>query len=322
MQRILVTGADGFVGRWAMDALAAQYTAADLVVTTRGAMQVPPGVIVERLDVTDAEAVKALLSRHRPNGVLHLAGISAVCDAEADVRRAYEVNLYGALHLADAIVATTPEARLVHVSSADIYGAALQADVAPLAEDAAIAPLNAYSLSKAAGDLAIGARAVAGLRAMRLRPFNHAGPGQDSRFVISAFARQIADIEAGRRSPVLRVGDLSSVREFIDVRDIARAYALAFGAADEWWNGSIVNLAGGRRVRIGDMLEMLLLLSTAAITVEQDAGLTRPAEMGYAGGNAERAATALGWHPSIPFETTLADTLAFWRSRDDGTERS
>lgn len=320
MRRFLVTGADGFVGRWAMEALAARYPTAAIVVTTRSALQVAPGVIVEQLDVTDPKAVKALLSRHRPDGVLHLAGISAVRDAEADVRQAYEVNLYGTLHLADAIAAVTPDTRLVHISSADVYGATLQTGPAPLTEDAVIAPLNAYALSKAAGDLTIGARAAAGLRAMRLRPFNHAGPGQDSRFVVSAFARQIAEIEAGRQEPVLRVGDLSSVREFIDVRDVARAYAMAFDAADEWWSGSVVNLAGGRRVSIGDMLKTLLSLSTATIAVEQDAGLTRAAEMGYAGGNAERAATALGWHPAIPFKTTLADTLAFWRSRGDGTD--
>lgn len=318
MQRILITGAEGFVGRWAADALTHAYPGVCIVLSARNAWTaswpIPDGAIIDRLDITDPASINDLLVRHRPDAVLHLAGISAVRDAEADVRRAYDVNLYGTVNLADAMVRTVPDARLVHVGSADVYGAILQSSPIPISEDATIAPLNTYALSKAAGDLAIGAKAAGGLRTLRLRPFNHAGPGQDSRFVISAFARQIAQIEAGLREPVLEVGDLSAKREFLDVRDVARAYALAFAADDKWWNGTIVNIAGGHGIRIGDMLDKLLSLSTSTVTIRQSASLTRPAESGFAGGDTSRAMAVLDWKPAIPFDTTLTDTLNFWRS--------
>ncbi|MEG3163609.1 NAD-dependent epimerase/dehydratase family protein [Sphingomonas sp. PB2P19] len=319
MKRIVITGADGFVGRWAVEALTQRFPGASLILTTRGEWQatwrLPIEASIERLDVTEQTAVESFISRHRPDGVLHLAGISAVHDAEADVLRAYDVNLHGTRHLAQSLLTYVPAARLVHVGSADVYGATLQTSAMPLAEDAVIAPLNAYSLSKAAGDLTLGAAAANGLQVIRLRPFNHIGPGQDDRFVVSAFARQIAEIEAGRREPVMKVGDLSATREFLDVRDVARAYALAFEAPAPCWRGTVVNIAGGRRICIGDMLNLLLSLSTAKVSVLQDAALIRRAETGYAGGNADRARMMLDWQPVIPFEATLSDILAFWRSR-------
>lgn len=318
MHCILITGAEGFVGRWAADAIGRRHPEASLVLTGRKAWTaswpLPDRATVESLDLTDPMTLDDVIERHRPDGILHLAGISAVRDAEANIRQAYEVNLHGTLNLADAVSRIVPDARLVHVGSSDVYGATLQESPVPLAEDAMIAPLNAYSLSKAAGDLAIGAKAAAGLRALRLRPFNHTGPGQDARFVVSAFARQIAQIELGLRDSVMEVGDLSARREFLDVRDVARAYALAFAADDKWWNGTIVNIAGGHATQIGEMLERLLSMSSATISVRQSASLTRAAEAGFAGGETLKAREILTWQPLIPFDTTLADTLDYWRS--------
>ena len=313
--RILVTGADGFVGRWAVQALAARHPHAILVAAIRGTATVAGAHAHERLELTDRVATEALIARCQPDGILHLAGVAAVHDAEEDPRHAMNVNLHGTMHLARATLEKVPAARFVHVGSADVYGATLQTSRLPLDEAAALAPLNAYALSKAAGDLAIGMMANRGLRAVRMRPFNHVGPGQDDRFVVSAFARQIAEIEVGRRSAVMKVGSLTARREFIDVRDVADAYARAFDLDEAHWNGTVINLAGGHLTQIGALLDMLRAHSRAAFAIEQDPALVRPDEPGYAGGDLTQAATLLGWHPAIMLDRTLEETLDYWRAR-------
>jgi len=152
-----------------------------------------------------------------------------------------------------------------------------------------------------------------GLDVVLMRPFNHAGPGQGEGFVVSAFAAQIARIEAGAE-PVIRVGDLEAERDFVDVRDVCDAYALALTAP--LTPGTALNLASGRARRIGDVLEALLSMSRVAIRVETDPDRLRPSEVPCALGDATRARALLGWEPRIPFEDTLRDALEDWRARE------
>jgi GDP-4-dehydro-6-deoxy-D-mannose reductase len=177
LPRILVTGADGFVGRHLRPVLATALPGAEIQGT-------------DRVDITDRAAVFAAVAAALPTVCVHLAGIAAVGQALADQPRAWAVNLHGALNLADAILAHAPDCRLIFISSAEVYGGSFKAGVA-LDETAALAPMNLYAATKAAAELALGAMAGNGLRLLRLRPFNHTGPGQAEAFVVPAFAGQM-----------------------------------------------------------------------------------------------------------------------------------
>ena len=297
--RILVTGADGFVGRHLMPVLAAAF----------------PGAILDAaaFDVTDDAAVDAAIAAAPPDALVHLAAIAAIPAARRDPGRAWQVNLGGTLNLARAVLAHAPGCTMVFSSSADIYGASFRGG-RPLAEDALPAPLNAYAATKAAADLALGAMAAAdGLRVVRVRAFNHTGPGQSEDFVVPAFARQVARIAAGLQPPVLQVGDLSPLRDFLDVRDVCAAYAACIGA--DLPPGTVLNIAGGQPRRVGDVLQDLLDAAGVQAAPQTDAARLRPSDIPLAVGDAGLARRLLGWAPAIPWAQTLADVLADWRTR-------
>ena len=176
-----------------------------------------------RVDVSDADAVSKLVRDAQPDACIHLAAVTTVANARQDPDRAWHVNLHGTLNVARAVLAHARGCRLLFASSAEIYGRSFAAG-RPLDETAPPAPMNGYAATKAAADLALGAMANDGLRVVRLRLFNHTGPGQSADFVLPAFARQIALIEAGRQASPLQVGGLDSMRDFLDVRDVCSAY--------------------------------------------------------------------------------------------------
>jgi GDP-4-dehydro-6-deoxy-D-mannose reductase len=307
--RILITGAAGFVGRHLLATLRRDDAAAELLTPDQA-----------ECDITDAAALDRLVAACRPTACVHLAGIAAIPAARRDPAAAWRVNLDGTLNLARALLAHAPEAALLFVSSADVYGGSFRAG-RPLDEQAPLAPLNTYAATKAAADLALGALAAeGGLRVVRLRPFNHTGPGQSDAFVVPAFARQVARIAAGRQPPRLQVGALAPERDFLDVRDVCAAYAACLRAvgpeaADPIPPGTIVNLASGVPRRIGDVLAALLARAGVAAEIETTAHLLRPSDIAVAAGEAGRAAALLGWRPVVPWEQTLDDVLDDWRRR-------
>lgn len=290
--RILITGAGGFAGGYLVAELRRRFPAAVLH--------------TDPFDVTDPDAVAAAVAAAAPDACVHLAAISSVPAARRDAGRAFAVNLGGTLHLAHALLDHVPECRLIHIGSADCYGASFRTGK-PLDEAAPLAPLNVYAASKAAADLALGALAAeAGLRAVRFRPFNHTGPGQSADFAIPAFAAQIARIRDGSQEAVIQVGNLDPERDFLDVRDVVRAYALALERFDTLPSGAVFNLASGVPRRIGNILEAMIAASGMAIRVAQDPARLRPVEIPSASGDASAARAALGWQPEIAFEATLA----------------
>jgi GDP-4-dehydro-6-deoxy-D-mannose reductase len=305
--RILVTGASGFVGCHLVPRLASAFPGAELTLCgiTRGAVA---------LDVTDAAAVDALVASVRPDACVHLAAVSAVPAARRDPDLAWRVNLHGTLALARAVLRHAPGCGFLFVSSADIYGRSFRAGAA-LDERAPLAPLNTYGATKAAADLAIGAMAAEGLRAVRLRPFNHIGPGQSEAFVVAAFARQVARVAAGLQPPVLQVGALDPWRDFLDVRDVCDAYVACLSRHETLEPGAVLNLASGTPRRIGDVLDDLLRLAGVAATPEASAGLLRPTDIPVARGDATLARGLLDWAPRRAWEDTLRDVLADWTVR-------
>lgn len=298
--RILLTGASGLVGRHLAPRLATAFPRAT--------------VFAQFVDVTDVEAVTSFVRSVRPDAAIHLAAISDVGTARADPMQTWQVNLHGTLALANALMREAPDAMLVHASSADCYGRSF-AIGAPLDEHALLVPMNAYAASKAAADLALGAMIADGLRCIRLRPFNHTGPGQSPSLVVAAFARQIARIEAGLQQPRVKVGALDPRRDFLDVRDVCDAYIACLQRAETLVPGAILNIASGVPRRIGDVLDQLLGIAGVAAEIETGPGLLRPSEIRLAHGDASVAHATLGWQPMIAWERTLRDVIDDWRER-------
>lgn len=298
-RRILLTGAGGFVGRHLVAALAARYPEAAL--------------LTDFLDVRDAAAVAAAVAAGRPDVCVHLAAVSTAAAAQRDEAHAWAVNLHGTLHLAHAILRHVPQCQLVFASTADAYGATNAA--APIGEDTPLAPRSAYAATKAAADLALGSMAGHGLRVVRLRPFNHTGPGQSADLVIPAFARQIARIAAGLQPPLLEVGNLDTWRDFLDGRDVCAAYVACIDQRDALAPGTVLNIGSGEARRIGDVLAEMMTLAGVAADIRAEASRTRANDVTRAVADAGRARALLGWAPALPWSQTLRDVLDDWRAR-------
>jgi GDP-4-dehydro-6-deoxy-D-mannose reductase len=261
-------------------------------------------------DVTDREALERAFRAVRPDGVFHLAGLAFVPDAAAEADRAFAVNTIGTIRVLEAARAAVPACRVLAVTSSFAYGSMPPAAL-PITEDAPLRPLTIYGISKAAADMAAHREWSAnGLAVVRARTFNHTGPGQSSDFVCSDFARQLARIVAGAAPPVLRTGNLDVVRDFSDVRDVARGYVTL------WEHGSpgeAYNLCSGVGTSVRSVLDTLVALAGVQVEVIEEETRKR-AEVPAIVGSAARA-HALGWRPAIPLRQTLADLLGDWQAR-------
>lgn len=294
--RIMVTGAGGFVGRHLMARLATRFPAALLV--------------TDPVDVTDPAAIDAAIRDLRPEACFHLAAIAAVPAARRDPARAFAVNLGGTLTLARALLDHAPACRLIHAGSADCYGASFRSGV-PLDEAAPLAPLNTYAASKAAADLALGAMAAeSGLRVLRFRPFNHAGPGQSEHFALASFAAQLRRIAHGAAAPVLRVGNLDARRDILHVEDVVEAYADGLARFDRLPPASVLNLCSGTTRRIGDVLTAMIAASGLDVRIETDPARLRPADIPEAAGDASLARRLLDWRPRRDLDAVVRALLA------------
>lgn len=315
MTRVLVTGALGFVGPYLVEALRRSYeNNIEIIATAKKAGQHAMLGPVRAIDVTDRTAVEDAIVGSNPTHVMHLAGIAAPTAVNADPDEAWRVHLQGTLNLARVILKRAPDCWLINVGSALVYGESAKAGRA-LDENALLAPLDEYSASKAAADLALGPLIRSGLKCIRLRPFNHTGPGQSEAFVVPAFAMQIVRIEAQLAPPVIRVGNLGAQRDFLDVRDVANAYALVMKDLERLESGTVLNIASGIPRRISDILASLIARSRVEISVEQDPMRQRPGDLPILLGDASRARRLLHWRPEYSFEDTLTALLNDCRAR-------
>jgi GDP-4-dehydro-6-deoxy-D-mannose reductase len=215
----------------------------------------------------------------------------------------------GTLHLLRACTSLRNVPRFLMVSTGEVYG---KPESVPIDESGALRPRNPYAASKAAAEILVRQMADAGqVPAVVVRAFNHTGPGQTPAFVCAAFADQVARIEAGLQDPVLRVGDLTPQRDFLDVRDVVRAHLLALCRGQV---GETYNIASGTPHSIQSILETLIGLSSVKIDVETDPDRLRPTDTPVIAGNAARLRAMTGWAPEIPFEQTLRDLLDHFRA--------
>jgi GDP-4-dehydro-6-deoxy-D-mannose reductase len=287
-----VTGGAGFAGRHLLELL--------------------PGAVApsrEELELLDADAVRAAVREAAPAVVFHLAALASVSHSwDAPVQTLTE-NVALTANLLEAVRREAPEAAFVLVGSGEVYG---PPERLPVDESAPLRPQNPYAVSKAACDLLAGQYADAfGLRVVRMRPFNHAGPGQSDAYVIGTLTRQVAEAEAaGRDEAVLRTGNPESARDFTDVRDVVRAYvaAAAVGAG-------VFNVASGQAVTVRELIELVRAAARLPVRHEVEQARVRAHDVPEVRGSAERLRAATGWRPEIPLERTVADALDAWREK-------
>jgi GDP-4-dehydro-6-deoxy-D-mannose reductase len=314
--RLLVTGAGGFVGGHLAEFLHAEHPDVEVhgVSLPHGsvAWRAAPGARMIETDLTDPAAARAVVEDVRPDRILHLAGQSSVHLSWLDPGGTLRANVLGIVHLLDGVRALGLRPAVLVVGSAEEYGPVRQEEM-PIGEDTPLRPASPYAVSKVAqGALARLYGPAGGLRVVLTRTFHHTGPGRGEAFAESSFARQIAEIEAGRKEPVLRVGNLEAVRDFADVRDVVRAYWMLLEKGE---GGQVYNVCTGRGRRIRELLDVLLAASVARVEVRTDPDRLRPSDVPAQVGDPGRLRAATGWEPRIPLERSLQDLLDDWRDR-------
>ncbi len=312
--RALITGISGFAGSFLAEYLLEQgYDVWGIVRRGPGHVaHLQSRIRLVQADVTDAERVCAVFEQARPQRVYHLAAQSFVPASWDDPWSTLEANVRGQLNVLQAVLRTDVSARVLVVGSNEEYGRVSDDDL-PIREETPFRPQSPYGVSKIAQDmLGLQYWLSYGLHVVRVRPFNHIGPRQSPHFVAAAFARQIAEAEAGLRAPVLYVGNLEARRDFSDVRDVVRAYHLLL---EHGTPGEVYNVGRGRAYSIQDLLDTLLRFSRVSLTVQQDTTRLRPADVPVSYADISKIRAAVGWHPLIPFEQSVRDVLDYWREQ-------
>jgi GDP-4-dehydro-6-deoxy-D-mannose reductase len=315
--RVLITGITGFVGGYLAEHIverhgeAAVWGLARWDSPTDSLRPLQPLIKMVTGDLTDAASLVRALQAARPDIVFHLAASSTVASSWGTPGEILKVNTIGQVNLFEALRTLNLEPTIVIASSAEAYGQVGESEM-PIEEDQPFRPVSPYGVSKACQDLlAFQYHFAYGLPTIRLRLFNHTGPRRPSRFVCSSFARQIAEIEKGQAAPRLQVGDLNVVRDFTDVRDIARAY---WAAAIHGKPGEAYNVCSGSPASIRQILDRLLAESDQKVEVRVDPGRLRPADVPVLYGSRAHFSETTGWEPVIPLSTTLRDLLDWWRA--------
>lgn len=305
---ILVTGAEGFAGRRLVAALAGAMPTARIVGTTRGGEAVPGCHAVPTLDLTRGD-ITAALRAERPALVFHLAARSSVAQSFGQSHLTFTDNVTACLRLAEALRETMPGTPLVFASSGEVYGAAFRRE-APIRETTPPEPQNAYARSKLVGEFAFADILAPVSPVICLRLFNHFGPGQDERFVIPSFAAQLRAIAAGRQAPVIKVGNLDAVRDFLPVADVLAAYLAAAGLAQQSEPAlRTYNIGSGAGRSIRSILEHLVRLSGLKVSIDVDPDRLRPSDIPQAIADSAAFCAATGWQPAADWDAALTDLL-------------
>lgn len=303
LKRILVTGASGFVGRRLAPRLAAM--AGVEAVAPLGGPDLPAG---ETVNILDAEAVEQAIRRFVPTDVIHLAAASSVAGAGQSPEAAWDVNLTGARNVASAARRAAGPVRFLFASTGEVYGRAFLDG--PCSEDTPPQPASTYARTKLAAEHLLEDLSSDDLKVTVLRLFNHTGPGQDTRFVVPAFAAQVAAIEAGiDQTGIVRVGNLDARRDFSDVEDILAAYEAVVASPVSDTRFERYNVGSGQVRSIQSILDLIVDQARCPVTVVEDPARLRPSEIAVAGGVFDRFRDRFNWAASIPFEQTVTSVL-------------
>lgn len=315
-KKALITGITGFAGSYLADYLIASgvYDLYGNYVNDSTLKSFPDfkkRITLTKLDLTDKEAIASYIATLKPDIVFHLAALTSPAESFKDPSLTITNNINAELYLLEALrSAHLIETRVLITSSAEVYGLVGKDDL-PVDEEAKLSPVSPYAVSKIAQDyLGLQYFLSYKLPIIRVRPFNHIGPRQGPSFVVASFAKKIAEIEKGKSEPVLTVGNLSARRDFTDVRDIVRAYALLL---EEGKPGEVYNIGSGESHAIEEVLHMLLALSSSSIKVTVDQALFRPLDIPDLVCDATKCTNDTGWKPEISLAQSLKETLEYWR---------
>jgi len=267
---------------------------------------------LELCDMTDSASVRKVVKKCQPHVIFHLAAQSYVPASWNAPSDTIYTNVIGEVNLLEAARDLDTPPTIVIAGTSEEYGLIEPKDL-PIREKCPLRPLSPYGVSKVAQEmLALQYHRSYGLRTIVTRAFNHEGPRRGDVFVTSSFAKQIVQIEKHKKEPLLRVGDLTAKRDWSDVRDVVKAYWLA----SQWcYFGEVYNIASGKSLTVGKMLDMLRALSKAEFTVYQDPARMRPSDIPELRGDSTKFRDLTGWKPEIPLRQTLKDLLDYWRER-------
>jgi GDP-4-dehydro-6-deoxy-D-mannose reductase len=309
--RILVTGAGGFAGQHLLRLLLEEPGAMVFGATLDG-LEPPAGTLSREersrvewrpLDITSNQSLRTLLDTGGFDQIYHLAGQSSVGESFANPLATWDVNATGTLRLLTALGHSGYQSRVLVISSAEVYGS-VPVEAQPVPEDRAAAPVTPYGASKLGAEaVALQAAASGATEVVVARSFNHAGPGQDARFIFPSMARQLAAMNAGIADPVLRVGNLEAKRDFLDVRDVVRAYVRLLEQGE---SGTVYNVCSGISHSLQELVEQLVQISATRALIEVDPERFRPVDIPELRGSPDRL-RSLGWQPTIPMGKTLQD---------------
>ncbi len=313
-QRAFITGIAGFAGSWlAKELLEYGYEVHGAIYSKHPRSRLREfrkSLHLYELNIMNPERCREVVAAVHPDYIFHLAAQASVGQSFEKERLTYKLNFDGTLNIIQAAAELPGLKALVFVSSSDCFGPIRASDL-PLSEKHSCHPISPYGLSKLAGEhLCRYYYRQYGLPAIIARAFNHSGPGQDPIFVISAFARQIAEIEADKQSAALKVGDLSPKRDFSDVRNIVTGYRLL---AERGRPGETYHLCSGKATSIRVMLNSLLKNSQKKITVQVDKSRLRKNDVPVIRGDNRKVVQAVGYSPRYKLNDTLRDTLNYWR---------
>lgn len=319
--RALVTGITGFAGSHLADYLLAHTELELFGVDLKGFPQSAPRSDRLRLcqgDLCDPDFVLSGLEEAHPQYLFHLAAQAFVPLSWEDPWGTLANNIRGQLNLFQGILRLGLQPRILVVGSADEYGM-VRPEELPIGEDTPLRPYNPYAVSKVVQDM-LGYQYFAshGLHVVRVRPFNHIGPRQSPGFVTAAFAKQIAEAEAGRTPPVIKVGNLEAKRDFTDVRDMVAAYYLALSKGEP---GEVYNIGSGIARSIREVLDILLAESKMGLTVQEDPTRLRLSEVPVVACDSRKFKERTGWEARIPLEESLRDILDYWRGEVEKEEK-
>lgn len=310
MKKALIIGAAGFVGNYLIDHI--QKNCIWSIVVTKMPQEkiLFDGIEICDLDILDREAIVELLSRVRPDYIYHLAAQSSVGLSWKNPDLTMDVNIKGTIHVLDAIRELDYKPRVLLIGSGEEYGHVKPEEV-PIVEDSVLRPGNLYAVTKACQNM-VGKiyNDAYDMDIISVRAFNHVGPNQAPLFVVADFCKQVAEIEAGRREPVMKVGNLSAKRDFTDVRDVVQAYILLM---EHGKSGETYNVGSGEAIQISEILEKIIAMSEVDIRVEIDKSRLRPVDVPIIEADVKKIFDCCGWKKTIDLETTLQETLNYWR---------
>ena len=315
-KRALITGITGFAGSHLAELLLNEKVEVHGILRWRSKMEniekIEDKIKLYEADLLDAHSLYKVIDEIQPDYIFHLAAQSYVQSSWSSPSNTIEINVIGTVNIFEAVKKSGLPIAIQIACSSEEYGRVL-ADELPITENNPLRPLSPYAVSKLAMDyLGYQYWESYGMRIIRTRGFNHTGPRRGDVFAESTFARQIAEIEKGKRKPQVLVGNLNARRDYTDVRDMVRAYYLS---VQKCKSGQVYNIATGTSWKIGDVLDLLLSKSKVKIKIVEDKARMRPSDVEVLVGDASKFMAETGWQPKIPFEKTLVDLLDFWREK-------